>query len=219
MPQFCWLFQHREARDKKKDLGPLYTFEITLENKYISNSCKHMWRPHKILWKRNFHLLKWWMLMNNRNRHFTQVTRWDFWISVQQTLVSSVSIFCFLTSYCCNKVCTSRIRKLSWWCLLILFISNSIDLWPYPLCGIGALIERIFLYFQGRRWVGRRIHSLSLFRLYLSLVHTSILLCALQCVLCIYLTWMANDNFSNFSHNLINPVVSIAELHKNPSFY
>lgn len=61
--------------------------------------------------------------------------------------------------------------------------------------------------------------SLSLFSLYLSLVHRSILHCTLQCVLCIYLTWMANGNFSDFSHNLLKPVVNIEKLHKNPSFY
>lgn len=171
-------------------------------------------------WKWNFHLLKWWMAMSNRNRlHFTLVTRWDFWISVQQMIVSSVSIFCFLTSYCFVKMCTSRIRILSWWSLLLLLISNSTDFGPDSLCGIAALIEKIFLYFQGGRWIGRRVHSLSLFRLHLSLVHTSTLHCGLQCVLCIYLTWMANGNFSNFSHNLIKPVVSIAKLRKNPSFY
>lgn len=156
LPQFCWFFQHRVARDKKKGLGPFYTFEITIENKYKSNSCKHMWEPYKILRKWNFHLLKWWMVMNKRNRlHFTLVTTWDFWISVQHMIVSSVSVLCFLTFYWCVKVWTSRIRKLSWWCLLLLLISNSTDLWPHPLSGIATLIEKAFLYFS-RREVSRQ---------------------------------------------------------------
>lgn len=157
--------------------------------------------------------------MTNGNEQQKQTTfyTWDFWISVQYMIVSCVSIFCFLTSYCCVKVCTSRIRKVSWWCLLLLFISNSIDLRPHPLCGMAALIEKVFLYFQGRRWVDRRVHSLSLFRLYLSLVHTSILHCALHCVLCIYLTWMTNLVITWLSQLLVleNYIRILASTKKN----
>lgn len=48
LPQFCWLFQHRVAIDKKKYLRPFYTFETIVKTKYKSNSCKHIWEPYKI---------------------------------------------------------------------------------------------------------------------------------------------------------------------------
>jgi len=135
---FCWLFQNRMARDKQKDLGPFYIFENT--NKYKLNGCKHIKDKYKTLGKYNFHWLKRCMVMNHRNRlHFTLVSMWDFWVSVQQMVISSFSVLYFLTFLLLHLGVHIKNKKLSWWCLLLLFISSSMDLWPQPLCRVVAL--------------------------------------------------------------------------------